>query len=631
MTFTRGQTQVLYQFLPGAVFEHDDYGYCLVTDVELREILINRSALFDAIEDLLYQWKDATFRQAFPDPRDERGRRNYVVGSPSTVHFRPYPTLIECRRCERVFRLRDLRKRAGADPGHCPICGGVLGQIRYVQAHNCGRIEELYYQQCKQHGSSYITFLDTGRVRSARWRCGACGGAEIERLRMTPCSCVYSKSLGGDPKARSERSLRVLPLTDRALHLPYIVPFVNFSEQDELQLSGEPDVPALLLAKTWGILSEPVAQVIEQRRRRRQGSGAVVDLAADQMAQELSRIAPDHPVVRKWREQQQRAATPPGEAAIARVRALLGSGITFEEEGRARQYVEQGALMDTLRHIDISKANDWMLQRGDQEGAAQLQRAASVAGEKLGIADIRAIDDFPIAQCAVGFTRITRDPKHSVLSPFETSDSQGRRPLFVVAAQTEGIYLQLDPLQVAAWLVDNGLLADPAPHDRDSAWAWLYRFVPGLRYHRWQPDYATAPAVAVRTLLHTISHVLLRHVEWSGFSQHSIGEYLLPATLTCVLYTNRYAETKIGGLTTLFEQRLGIWLDDSWQSGRDCIYDPFCTDEGGSCVGCLHREHNCPRFNHELSRAVLYGGRAPLDEARLSLGIEVVGHGYWDR
>ena len=31
MAFSRGQTQVLYQFLPGAVFEHDQYGFCLIS------------------------------------------------------------------------------------------------------------------------------------------------------------------------------------------------------------------------------------------------------------------------------------------------------------------------------------------------------------------------------------------------------------------------------------------------------------------------------------------------------------------------------------------------------------------------------------------------------------------------
>jgi hypothetical protein len=126
-----------------------------------------------------------------------------------------------------------------------------------------------------------------------------------------------------------------------------------------------------------------------------------------------------------------------------------------------------------------------------------------------------------------------------------------------------------------------------------------------------------------------MSHVLLRHVEWSGFSQNSVGEYLIPGALSGILYANRYAETKIGGLTTLFEHQLGIWLDDSSQSGRQCVYDPFCTDEGGTCVGCLHREYNCPQFNRELSRAVLYGGPTPPPELGSDLGVQVIDTGFW--
>ncbi len=145
------------------------------------------------------------------------------------------------------------------------------------------------------------------------------------------------------------------------------------------------------------------------------------------------------------------------------------------------------------------------------------------------------------------------------------------------------------------------------------------------------PEYGEGPAVAVRTLLHTVSHVLLRHVEWSGFGQNSVGEYLLPGALAGVLYANRYAETKIGGLTALFEQRLGPWLANSASSERECVYDPFCTDEGGACVGCLHREYNCPLFNGELSRAALYGGPTPQGESGdLSLGVLAIRRGYWE-
>lgn len=123
-----------------------------------------------------------------------------------------------------------------------------------------------------------------------------------------------------------------------------------------------------------------------------------------------------------------------------------------------------------------------------------------------------------------------------------------------------------------------------------------------------------------------MSHVLLHKIEWSGFASSSIGEYLMPETLSFVIYANRFAEAKIGGLTTLFEQRLPLWLLDSAQSGRECVYDPLCGEDGGSCAGCLHREHNCPFFNRQLSRAVLYGGVLPQDNQGRHASIR---RGYW--
>ena len=242
---------------------------------------------------------------------------------------------------------------------------------------------------------------------------------------------------------------------------------------------------------------------------------------------------------------------------------------------------------------------------------------------------MKIVSDFPIALCAVGYTRITRDPNRSILTPFETLDPNGRVPLYVVSSETKGIYFQLDPVRVVTWLIDNRWVQSAIPASAESAWAWLYAQVPGLCQSRWQPNFNDPLAVGIRTLIHTLSHVLLRHVEWSGFSQNSVGEYLIPGSLSGILYANRYAETKIGGLTTLFEHQLGIWLDDSSQSGRQCVYDPFCSDEGGTCVGCLHREYNCPQFNRELSRAVLYGGHTPPPELGGALGVPVIERGFW--
>ena len=344
----------------------------------------------------------------------------------------------------------------------------------------------------------------------------------------------------------------------------------------------------------------------------------------------LEQLDPNNPTVLAWRRQQEEQANPLGEDAIRRVRTLLGPAAPGANAETPRQLLEHIAVLDTLDTTSVGVVRDWLNELRDQDGADRIDQAARSARENLGIGDLKIVGNFPIGLCAVGYTRITRDPNRSILSPFESSDANGRSPLYVVSAETEGIYLQLDPVRVVDWLVANQWTQGPAPTATEQAWAWLYSNVSGLAQSRWHANYFDPMSVAVRTLLHTISHVLLRHVEWSGFNQNSVGEYLLPGALACVLYANRYAETRIGGLITLFEQRLGIWLDDSAQSGRECVYDPFCTDEGGTCVGCMHREYNCPQFNRELTGAVLYGGPTPPPEFGSSLGVRSIRRGFWE-
>jgi hypothetical protein len=413
--------------------------------------------------------------------------------------------------------------------------------------------------------------------------------------------------------------------------MPHVVPFINFNEDEERAFSGIPDTAALVLARTWGIYPDNVPETLRERARRanvtREESQS--NNSADALARELERIQPNHPLAVEWRERQAQNAVPPGQAAINLVRELLGEQVPSPQAPTPRQLIEHTAIVDTLRVATLAEAATDLASVGDASGGQELRLAGEFARQHLGIHSLKIVSDFPIGLCAVGYTRITRDPARSMLTPFESTNDDGRIPLYVITSETEGIYFQLDAVRVVEWLVANRWVAVDVPRSPEQAWAWLYSRLPGLYEHRWQPNFNEPLTTAVRTLLHTISHVLLRHVEWSGFSQNSIGEYLIPGALSGILYANRYAETKIGGLTTLFEHRLGIWLDDSAQSGRECVYDPFCTDEGGTCVGCLHREHNCPQFNRELSRAVLYGGPAPPPELGGQPGIQRVERGFW--
>lgn len=616
--FARGATQVLYRHLPYALFEHDDYGLSQVESVALADSEMNRDALFDALSDALAQWRNPTFNEKFPDPRDPGRRSQYVVGAPREVRFSPYPLTFVCRKCSRVASYAALAKHGGP-LGVCQ-CGGSFTRMRYVQAHNCGRMEELKLPERKcpnGHGPEHNAFYDPGRVRQARWYCKVCN-ADLQGLRMTPCRCAYSASLGpGD--AKHEKWLKVVPAGDPSLYMPHTLSFVNFPEDEEGRIRNAKDALGLMLARAWGLLDAPVHTTVEVRSR---GVSDGEDALLAQMAEQLRVTNPDSPVLKAY---DARKASPPGQSALDKVTTLLnGSGWSANEVPR-RWLVEHTTLQDRTSLSDTTAVATMLRNRGDERGAKQVEDAARKSSELMGIASIRVINDFPLALCAFGYTRIARDPARTVISPFPP-DERGKIPIYALASETEALWFQLDPVRVAAWLIDNGLMAGKAPQTAEQAWAWVYTNLRGLRQSPTEPLYNEPASAAVRTLIHTMSHVFLRRIEWSGFSPSSVGEYLLTGTLSFILYANRHAETKIGGLTTLFEQRLGTWLWDAVQSGQECIYDPLCGDDGGSCAGCTHREHNCLFFNRDLSRSMLYGGPTPQNSELAAISIR---HGYW--
>ncbi len=619
--FTRGQTQILYRYLPEAIFEHDDYGLCKVVEVVLEETEeINRSALFDTLIDALQQWEREEFRSGFPDTRTERGQRKFKVGQPREVRFDPFPLVLQCRSCRHVVEFGKINKR-GINPGQCPRpgCGGKMQQMPYVEAHNCGRLQEMYVppKGCPEHGIKFIRFYNPGRTQAARWMCGVCE-REIQKPRMTPCKCAYSEAVPELGRSQYEKYMRLYPTSEPGLYIPHVVAFINFREQDEKKLSQLEDGLPLLLARLWGVLDGKVLELAEERNRWKPGAK---DLSPEMKAivDALEKIDPNHPDLLHYKKSKE---NPPGKDVIDRVRALLGG--TLPVGSAPRKLVEHVALQDTMNLTSVDTVVKRLRERSSNEQAERFERDSMSMLDRLGLLRVQVVNDFPIALTALGYTRVTRDPQRSIFNPFPAGED-GRIPLFALPTDTEGLWFQLDPLKVSRWLRRNNFIGGAPPEDRLHAWSWLYREVLGTGFARRED--ISAGAGAIQILVHTMSHVLLRKIEWSGFSPSSVGEYLMPETLSFVLYANRFAESKIGGLTTLFEQRLPLWLQDAAQSGQECIYDPLCEEDGGSCVGCLHREHNCPFFNRELSRAVLYGGVLPADEQS---GLRIIRYGYWE-
>lgn len=608
MTFARARTQVLTRYMPGALFVHDSYGVCRVSSVDLESTdTVNHNALFDAVRDYLAQW-DAPLRPGYVLDVSMDLRKFFVIGTPTRVRFEPYPDLLQCASCARVAPLRRIRDHR---PGQCPVCSGAMRQVRFVESHTCGRLEPLTVPPCSVHGADDIALETSGRYRSLVWRCRACGDAFLSGVRNRTCMCEVTRR--HTQEGFVSRLMRGSITSDSNLHVVHTVPFLNLPPDDVDVMLRAPEGRLLALARSCGFLDTPVNFALS-------GAGdapppELHSLLAALHAQGVSLDVLETAV----------AQAQTGQAAAAEALSELEQAYGMPREVlRARvprRVVEFAALLDSGAARPLQAIRDDLARSGDEASAVALDEARAEA-DALGVSALYAMHAFPLAIAAVGYSRLNRTPNTCTVVPFGLPN-EARVPLYVLSNTTEAVCVQVSPARVLSWLAQLNLMQ---AEEGIQPWARLHTAVPGVLQNRYQPDYDAPAAVAVRTLLHTLSHSLLQAITLSGYAPESVGEFLFPETLSVVLYANRFTDTKIGGLLTLVERSLSAWLAQARDIGRTCLQDPVCTDTGGACAACIHREHGCALGNRELSRAVLFGG------GTVSLGTtsRVITRGFWE-
>ena len=272
----------------------------------------------------------------------------------------------------------------------------------------------------------------------------------------------------------------------------------------------------------------------------------------------------------------------------------------MDEVGERRQVVERAALFDTdeVSRLNLSDAQESLRHRGESAAATAVGTAVERARE-LGIDDISVTWSFPIALAAFGYTRTTRRAGEGILRGFSNRPDQydNKYPIFAVATDTEAVLITLDASRVLAWLADIGALETS---DGD----------PRLQLLRVFAAEESDPVAAglVRTLVHTMSHMMLRALDDGqvGFSESSLAEWVVPETLTFALYANNFKSVTMGSLWTLINNRSLQWLDRSANSARRCDNDPLChqrTEQ--ACERCLYITFGCQEFNRNLDRRIL--------------------------
>jgi hypothetical protein len=97
-------------------------------------------------------------------------------------------------------------------------------------------------------------------------------------------------------------------------------------------------------------------------------------------------------------------------------------------------------------------------------------------------------------------------------------------------------------------------------------------------------------------------------------SRTSLAEFLLPRSLSFVIYSNQRTDFNIGGLYTLIEASLRELLGEVDRRGNDCVYDPVCSRDGSACHNCMYlSEVSCTHLNRNVGRDFVFGSKTMAD------------------
>jgi hypothetical protein len=221
-----------------------------------------------------------------------------------------------------------------------------------------------------------------------------------------------------------------------------------------------------------------------------------------------------------------------------------------------------------------------------------------------GLSDIDLIEKFPVLTGHFGYTRGAHEPGKSRLVPYKGRHDQGYK-VYADIAETEALFIRLDPMRVAAWLESEGHILPTWSDDRTARASILA----SVKIPASLENEAPTAGGALLTLIHSYAHRFLRiSAVYAGIDRNALSELLVPLHLGFFIYAAARGDFVLGGLQAVFESELHHLLDAVVFDEHRCALDPGCTDAGAACMACLHiGEPSCRYFNRHLDRTTLFG------------------------
>jgi hypothetical protein len=584
----RSRSQVLFSYLPHAVFVHESGVIVRSYEIagEALTSAINKPVLLGEIDRYLAGWTNDN-RVEMPSSFVQ-DQANCLVMMPELVRWEIWPLVFECNRegCKRIHtftRVSDVTLHP-----RCRHCGGHLRQLRYFAAHDCGASKEMYVPRCQLHGYDHVYFEDTGSFRTAMFRCRACGGDIVRRTALTPCGCQAF------PDDQGRSMMRAYTVRDTHTYYPHYISFINFQSPLFSRLQSHPARGEVAIA-SYLQLAESISDALRDADHT-VGSDQRMTGAEWQIAEARYRKMG----LNDGEIEDLRHIRGPRDIGLG---ALAGLPPAVLEMGASRPLVERAMLFDRgeLPRVTLQDATDSARERGQIAAEMSLHDAQTQAS-KMGIEEVAVSWEFPVAMGAFGYTRAVRGQGEGRIHGFaQRGRYEGKAPVFAVATETEAAIITVSAVAVLRWLTRRRRYAGEPPTDLRSARQEVLEI-----FARREVD--PAPADEVEVMLHSMSHALLRALAEGqiGFGESTLAEWIVPETLTFALYANSLKSYTLGALWTLINNRSLEWLQSSLHGVFRCENDPLCHQrEPRACERCLYLTFGCRTFNDRLSRTVL--------------------------
>jgi len=474
------------------------------------------------------------------------------------VEVEPFPKSWICKVCKRVH---------DAPEAACP-CGakGAKGQLFFVGYHEqCGTIRSPWIPRCPDHKQVRILFPGTSSATEIRFECPVCSRELRRGFGHIPCDC-------------GKGNLVYQPHRASSVYTPRSVVIVNPPSRERIRAIAEAGGPPKALS--WmveGMTTKTVEEVPTSREALRR------QLHSQGLPTEIVEKMLDVAGTASGAMEERDLVLASGQREDAEAQAVTVALATLESRVR----------IDDLVNATVATSDLGLLYR------VKYPEALKTAG----LCAVDLIERFPVLTGHFGYTRGDHEPGKGRLVPFKGRYAQGYK-IYADIAETEALFIRLDPLRVARWLTAEKYDIPSWSDERSARAAILH----AAELPRSLDGEATSVGSSLLKLVHSYAHRFLRIAALhGGIDRNALSELLVPLHLGFFVYAAARGDFVLGGLQAVFESELHRLLDAVAYDEHRCAMDPGCSDAGAACMACLHvGEPSCRYFNRYLSRKTLF-------------------------